>query len=196
MFQESSDALTIKLLILGDISVGKSSFIYRFIEDKFEENMRTTDLDLKTADIIVEDKSIRVQLWDTAGQEKYKSISKNLISRVQGVLILFDITNETSYTNLNSWIKTIKDQGGKMPILIVGNKSDLEDKRIVKAEDAKNFARSEKMKYMETSCKTGENVKEAVESFCKHIMKTTNLKNETSFSLDSSALVIKNNKCC
>ena len=90
MFLDSSETLTIKLLILGDLSVGKSSFIYRFIDDKFDENMTTTDLDLKTADLIIEDKNIRVQLWDTAGQEKYRSISKNLISRVQGILILYD----------------------------------------------------------------------------------------------------------
>ncbi len=83
-----------------------------------------------------------------------------------------------------------------MPILIVGNKSDLEDKRFIKKEDAKNFCKNEKMKYMETSCKTGENVKNTIETFCKQIMKTTNLKIESSFSLDSSALVIKNKKCC
>ena len=196
MFLDSSETLTIKLLILGDLSVGKSSFIYRFIDDKFDETITTTDLDLKTADLVIEDKNIRVQLWDTAGQEKYRSISKNLISRVQGILILYDITNESTFSNLNSWIKTIKDQGRKMPILIVGNKSDLEDKRFIKKEDAKNFCKNEKMKYMETSCKTGENVKNTIDTFCKQIMKTTNLKIEASFSLDSSALVIKNKKCC
>ena len=197
MFQDSSEPLTIKLLFLGDLHVGKSSFIHRYIEDKFtNDRMTTTDLDLKTADIIIEDKNIRVQLWDTAGQERYKSISKNLISRVQGILILFDITNENSFTNLNAWLKTIKDQDGKMPIIMVGNKCDLEEKRVVKKEDAKTFAKNEKMKYIETSCKTGENVKNTIDIFCKHIMKNTNLKNEISFSLDSTEPIIKNKKCC
>ena len=158
--QDSEPEYSIKLLVLGDLSVGKSSFIYRFIEDKFNaDSMTTTGLDLKTKDILIDNKQIRIQLWDTAGQEKFNSITKNLILRVQGIIILFDITNKESFNNLNVWIKTIKEQCGKnFPILIAGNKTDLEENRIVNTEEANIFTNNEKIDYIEISCKTGENI--------------------------------------
>ena len=80
----------INILLLGDISVGKTSFIYNFIYDKFTMNeISSAELDLKTSDIIIEHKNIRVQLWDTVGQEKYKSVATNLILRAQGIIIVY-----------------------------------------------------------------------------------------------------------
>ena len=91
----------INILLLGDISVGKTSFIYNFIYDKFTMNeISSAELDLKTSDIIIEHKNIRVQLWDTVGQEKYKSVATNLILRAQGIIIVYDITNKDSYKNM------------------------------------------------------------------------------------------------
>ena len=197
--QDSEPEYSIKLLVLGDISVGKSSFIYRYIEDKFHvDSMTTTGLDLKTKDLIVNNKKIRIQLWDTAGQEKYKSITQNLILRVQGIIILFDITNKESFNNLSLWIKIIKDQcGHNLPILIAGNKKDLEANRLVKKEEINKFTNNEKIDYIETSCKTGENIKETIYIICKKIIASFSLKNDLSFSLNSSALTVtKKKKCC
>ena len=197
--QDSEPEFTIQLLVLGDLSVGKSSFIYRFIEDKFNaDSLTTTGLDLKTKDILIDNKQIRIQLWDTAGQEKFNSITKNLILRVQGIIILFDITNKESFNNLNVWIKTIKEQCGKnMPILIAGNKIDLEENRLVKAEEANLFKESGKIDYIEISCKTGENIKETIDIICKKIIASLTVKKDMSFSLDSSILIVnKKKKCC
>ena len=199
MTQDSEPDYSIKLLVLGDLSVGKSSFIFRYIEDKFnEEEMPTTGLDLKTADLIIENKKIRIQLWDTAGQEKYNSITKNLILRVQGLIILFDLTNKASFKNLSKWVDLIKEHcGNKMPMLFVGNKSDLEENREVHKEDIIKYMTKEKSKYIKTSCKTGDNIKKAVDIICKDIIRSFSAKNDVSFSLEASSLVVnKKRKCC
>lgn len=196
---DSEPEISIKLLVLGDLSVGKSSFIYRFIEDKFNtDSIPTTGLDLKTADLLINNKKVRVQLWDSVGQEKYKSITQNLILRVQGIIILFDITNKDSFNNLNEWIKTVREQAGNnLAILLVGNKCDLEENRLVLKEEANIFAKNEKIKYIETSCKTGENIIKAIDYICEKIINSFTLKNDLSFSLDSSSLIVgKRKNCC
>jgi small GTP-binding protein len=146
MDQESVIDFSIKLLVLGDLSVGKSSFIYRFIEDKFNsDQIPSTGLDLKTADIILENKKIRVQIWDTAGQEKYNSITKNLLLRVQGIIILFDLTKLETFNNLGHWTGIIKENcGNNIPILFVGNKSDLEENHKIKKEDIIKYINKKK----------------------------------------------------
>ena len=196
---DSEPEISIKLLVLGDLSVGKSSFIYRFIEDKFNtDSIPTTGLDLKTADLLINNKKVRVQLWDTVGQEKYKSITQNLILRVQGIIILFDITNKDSFNNLNEWIKTVREQvGNNLAILLVGNKCDLEENRLVLKEEANIFAKNEKIKYIETSCKTGENIIKAIDYICEKIINSFTLKNDLSFSLFSYSLIVaKRKNCC
>ncbi len=194
--QDVEPEYSVKLLVLGDLSVGKTSFIYRFIESKFGlDQIPSTGLDLKTADVIIDDKKVRVQLWDTVGQEKYKSITKNLIQRVQGIIILFDITNEESFNNLNSWIKIIKEHcGDKMPILIVGNKCDLEEERTVPREVIYDYIKREKRQYIETSCKTGKNIKKVIDNISKKIINSLTDKKNISFSLDSTTF--KKKKCC
>ena len=190
----------IKLLVLGDLSVGKSSFIYRFIYDKFiPGEMQTSELELKTADIIVDKKNIRVQLWDTVGQEKYKSITKNILLRVQGIILMFDITNKETYKNIKMWTNLIKEEcGHKMPILMVGNKIDLEEERFIKKEDAKAFFKKQKFKYVETSCKEGTNVKKAITRICKIIIESKNVSMDFSFSLNNSSISVNKKKrhCC
>lgn len=198
MLQESEPEYSIKLLVLGDTSVGKSNYIYRFTEDKFSDNhMSTTGLDLKNADIIIDDKKIRVQLWDTAGEEKYRSITKTLFLRVQGIITIFDLTKEETFINLKSWINSIKEEcGNNMPILIIGNKCDLTEYRVVKKETAYKYAKKEKIEYIETSSKTGENIKNSVDIICSKVIKSLSLKNEFSFTLDSSALIPRKKKNC
>ena len=188
----------IKLLVLGDLTVGKSSFIYRFIYDKFNPNeKRTSELELKTADIIVDKKNVRVQLWDTVGQEKYKSITKNLILRVQGIILMFDITNKESYQNIKTWNNLIKEEcGHKLPIIIVGNKTDLEEDRFIIKEDAKAHFKKQKLKYVETSCKEGKNIKKAIIRICKIIIDSQKERKDFSFSLSGSYCSDNKKKHC
>ena len=189
---------TIKLLIVGDSSVGKTNFIYRLIEDKFNPNyMTTTGIDLKTINIEIDNKKIRVQLWDTAGQEKYKAITKNLFLKVQGTLVVFDISNEDSFNNSKTWVSSLKEECGRqMQILLIGNKSDLTDKRMVRPEEAAKYAKEENIEYLETSSKTGENIHKSINLLCKQVIENTELERDFSFTLDQSLAKGKKNKCC
>ena len=189
---------TIKLLVLGDSNVGKSNFIIRFIENKFAEDyVSTTGLDLKSSNIEIKGKKIRVQIWDTAGQEKYKSITKNLFLKVQGVLAIFDITNSTSFENLKIWVKTVKEEcGSHMPIVIVGNKTDLEKQREVDKDEAISYAKNEKVEYIETSSKLGENVQKAISIISEQVLQTAEFGNDFSFTLSSFSIEKKKKKCC
>ena len=172
MEQESDFDYTIKLLVVGDSSVGKTNFITQFIENKFNQTyMTTSGMDLKTSSIVVKNKKIRVQLWDTAGQEKYRAITKNLFLKVQGALVVYDITNDNSFTNLKTWVKSIKEECGKsMQMIIVGNKCDLDDQRVIEKEKALEYAEEEKVEYIETSSKTGENVQKAISQLCEKVL--------------------------
>ena len=199
MEPESDFDYTIKLLVVGDSSVGKTNFISMFIENKFNQAyMTTSGMDLRTSSIEVKNKKIRVQLWDTAGQEKYRAITKNLFLKVQGVLVVYDITNENSFTNLKTWVKSIKEECGKsMQMIIVGNKCDLNDQRVIDKQKALEYAEEEKVEYIETSSKTGENVQKASSQLCEKVLENNEMGAEFSFTLDASSFA-KNNKrkCC
>ncbi len=169
----------IKLLLLGDISVGKSSFIYRFIYDKFNPvEMPSSKLDLQSSDIIVSKNKIRVQLWDTVGQEKFRSITQSLISKMQGIVIMFDLTNKETYDNIKTWIELIQEQSKKLPIIIIGNKCDLEEERQVTYEEGKELAKKYNIDFMEISNKKDINVQEAGNLIINKILEIKE-KNET-----------------
>ena len=196
---EANYDLTLKILIVGDSSVGKTNFMTRFIENKFSEGyMTTSGIDLQTTDIQIKNKKIRIQLWDTAGQEKYKSITKNLFLKVMGAIIIYDITSEKSYINCKMWVQMIKEEcGSHMKIIIVGNKSDLNDQRKIDEEEVMNYAKEQNTQYIETSCKTGENIRKAVSILCEKIMENKEMTDDSSFMLDNSAfLPQKKRKCC
>ncbi len=192
--------LTLKLLVVGDSSVGKTNFVMRLINNEFSKNyMTTSGIDLKATDIEIKNKKIHIQLWDTAGQEKYKAITKNLFLKVMGALIIYDITNEASYNNLKSWVKLIKEECGKhMQLIILGNKSDLDAQRKISKDEAINYAKEQKIDYIETSSKTGENVKKAVTMICENILENKEINDSSSFMLDNSSFLMDKRKkrCC
>ncbi len=200
MEEQSEYEYTVKLIILGDSGVGKSNIILRYIDNKFcEIYLLTPGMDVKKTTVNLKGRKIRVQLWDTAGQEKYKSMTRNLLVKVQGFLLVYDITNKESFNNLGSWIKTIRDECGTLvPIIIVGNKSDLENGRSISKNQAMEFARNEKVEYIETSSKSGENITKAINMLVLKVLDSATFINDCSFDLDdSSALNIKKrHKCC
>ena len=189
--------LTLKILIVGDSGVGKTNFILRFLNNEFNQNyMSTAGIDLKSGSIVIKNKKIRIQIWDTAGQEKYKAITKNLFLKVMGALIVYDITNENSFYNLQSWVSMVKEECGKhMQIVIVGNKSDLDSKRAISKEEALNYAKEQKVEYIETSSKTGENIIKAITLLSEQILENSESIDDVSFRLDSISLQ-KRKKCC
>ena len=188
---------TIKILILGESTVGKTNILTMFMDKKFNPNhMTTTGIDLKTTNIELKNKKIRIQIWDTCGQEKYKSITKNLFLKVQGILAVYDITNRNSFSNLKNWIKSVKSDANHSKLLIIGNKSDLEEQREVPKNEAIEYAKEENIEYLETSCKTGENINKAITLICEEIMKDSSFEKDVSFSLDTSSLRKQKHKCC
>ena len=196
---ENSD-ITLKLLIVGGSGVGKTNFLNIFLNNKFNQNyFSSTGIDLQNKIMNIKNKKVRIQIWDTAGQEKYKSITKNLFLKVMGALVLYDITNEESFTKLKEWVELIKEECGRhIKILIIGNKSDLESQRAIDKEDAMKYANEEKVQYIECSSKTGENVEKAIIMLSEKILESTEISMDSSLMLDSTLLSskIKKRKCC
>ena len=198
----NSEILIIKILIVGDPGVGKSNFIYRYIKDKFSVNrLSTVGFESNIKEIEITERKVIVQLWDSAGQEKYKSITKNLFTRVQGIIILYDITNKKSFTNIQNWIKLIKETNDSIPYVLAGNKCDLINKRAVEEEEAIKFSQENNINFMETSAKQDINIISCVNSFVEKIITSDNFIRSISFSLNDSTdiqrkTLNKSEKCC
>ena len=154
----------IPLMLLGDGQVGKTSLIARITGNEFDESLLTTiGKSSHTYEVELHGYNLKMKIWDTAGQERFKSMSVNVIKNAEGLLLTYSITSRESFNNLESWLKQLNDAKdiSKIPIVIVGNKSDLEKLRIVKYEEGKEFADKHNYHFYEVSAKTGQNVKEA-----------------------------------
>ena len=135
----------LKIVIVGESGVGKTNFLFRFIEGKYlniVEPTLGTDFKSKICTLPKSKKKVRMNLWDTAGQERYMSLNKIFFQRVQGIMLMYDITNRESYEKLPKWVKFINEQAYNVPVILVGNKVDDEsENRIVRKEEGKDFAK-------------------------------------------------------
>ena len=153
--------LQYKLLVLGESSVGKTSLLMRYAEDKFESTVQTIGVDFKNKYIMFNNKRIQLELWDTAGQERFKGIAKNYFHAANGVILVFDITNKDSFNKLKYWIDEGKTNVGQdTEIIIAENKVDLEDERKVNKDSINEFGKKMGLEILETSAKTGQGVDE------------------------------------
>ena len=170
----SKKLVELKILTLGDTSVGKSSFIIKFIDNRFSINyIATLGFDFKQKKLTINDETIRLKIFDTAGQERFKSISLNIIKKADGILLLYDIGNRDSFESVSNWIKSIREIGEeKVCIILIGNKCDLpEEKRKVSKEEGEDKANEYNIPFFETSCKEGINVNEAFMKLSEEILK-------------------------
>ena len=161
-----------KILLLGDSEVGKSCFLMRYSDNVFVENYITTiGLDYKLKSVKLDSgKTIKVQLWDTAGQDKYRTIAKNYFKGSHGILLLYDITKQSSFNNIREWIQDIREEvSQKAIIFLIGNKIDLVDKRKISKEKGIELAEEYKLPFFEASAKSGENVDEVFKALYKKI---------------------------
>ena len=161
-----------KILLLGDSEVGKSCFLMRYSDNVFVENYITTiGLDYKLKSVKLDSgKTIKVQLWDTAGQDKYRTIAKNYFKGSHGILLLYDVTKQSSFQNIRDWIQDIREEvSQKAIIFLIGNKIDLVDKRKISKEKGKELAEEYKLPFFEASAKSGENVDEVFKALYKKI---------------------------
>jgi small GTP-binding protein len=177
--------ILVKVLILGDTSVGKTNFLLRFTEDGFVDNyMATIGFDYKSKILPLDNKMIKLQIWDTAGQERFLSVTKNLFNRVQGIILMFDITQIKTFENVKKWIQSIyENTNDKIPIVLVGNKSDIEDKRQVDTQTAKELAKEYNINYFEASAKENTNVNEVFSDLTRDILKIISEKEQQRNSL-------------
>ncbi|GFR48209.1 hypothetical protein Agub_g10068 [Astrephomene gubernaculifera] len=150
-----------KLVFLGDQSVGKTSIITRFMYDKFDNTYQATiGIDFLSKTMYLEDRTVRLQLWDTAGQERFRSLIPSYIRDSSVAVVVYDITNRQSFLNTARWIQEVRtERGNDVIIFLVGNKTDLIDKRQVSIEEGDAKARELNVNFIETSAKAGLNIK-------------------------------------
>ena len=160
-----------KYIIIGDAAVGKSNLLLRFAQDDFKsEYQLTIGVEFGAKNIDVNNKKIRLQIWDTAGQENYRSITRAYYKNSACAIVVYDISNRESFEHIEGWIEDCLAQSPKTVFMVlVGNKSDLTDKRKVSFEEGQEMAKKNKIMFFETSAKTGNNVDKLFEESAKEI---------------------------
>ncbi|XP_038058470.1 ras-related protein Rab-13-like [Patiria miniata] len=169
--------LTFKILVLGDSNVGKTCLACRFCENNFvgggssRASVPTLGLDFRQRVVTLDGTRIQLQIWDTAGQERYRTLTTAYYRGAMGILVLFDITNETSFNHITSWLENIsQNASADVCKVLVGNKCDEEDRRKVPTMRAINLASAFDLLFYETSAKNSVNVEPAFMALVKQML--------------------------
>mmetsp|Transcript_16081 Transcript_16081/g.22328 ORF Transcript_16081/g.22328 Transcript_16081/m.22328 type:complete len:224 (+) Transcript_16081:88-759(+) len=153
----------IKLLLIGDSGVGKSCLLLRFAEDSYTPSFITTiGIDFKIRTIELGGKKIKLQIWDTAGQERFRTITTAYYRGAMGILLVYDVTDEKTFNNIRNWIRNIEKHATEnVNKILIGNKCDMVDKKVIDADRGQALANEYGIKFVETSAKNSINVEEA-----------------------------------
>ena len=194
----SSSMETYKIILVGDASVGKTNLLTQYVDEKFtENNISTVGIEFKNKIIELENgRKIRLQIWDTSGQEKFMSLTKNYFRGCNLALFVFDVTNKASFDDIPMWLNSFKDVNGeKSKRVLIGNKIDL-DNRVVEKEEAENFAKENDLQYFEISVK--ENIDNQINDMFVKIFEsmTFSEKENLSEKLIKRRIVHKKKGCC
>ena len=171
---ESNFDFVMKICLLGQTNVGKTNLITRFTENKYSSYIPTTiafDYKSKVISLNNPKKKVKLNIYDTAGQERFMSVCKSVYQRSDGIILVYDITRRESFEYIPKWIKQIKEFNQDLPIILFGNKIDDEDNRIVSFEEGKKYAEDNNMDFFETSAKNGRYVNEAFIHFGNKLIK-------------------------
>ena len=184
-----------QLLIIGDMTVGKTSLLSRYSKGVFNTSyLATVGLDNFTKDEIIDNKTVRIKIWDTAGQEKFQSLTKGFFRNAQGIMVVYDVTNVETYENLKYWTQSIKTHMGsdidKISVIVIGNKIDSNEREVNKQE-AEIYCSELGYPYFETSAKTGENVNKTIKYLVKEVLRKNDL---TSSKISNNNIKISKNK--
>ena len=157
------ETININILALGNSQVGKTTYLIRNIKNVFEIHLATIGYNILSKEIKLKDgKKVNIKFCDTSGQERYHSLAPNFIKKADGIILMYDITDRESFDTISKWWEDILNNKEKdFPIILVGNKIDLEDNREVKREEGENLAKKLNTKFFEISNKDGTNVKES-----------------------------------
>jgi len=214
----TSYAYLFKYIIIGDSSVGKSCLLLQFADKRFKADHDTTiGVEFGSKNIQIKDKTIKMQIWDTAGQESFRSITRSYYRGSIGALLVYDVTRRETFEGLTKWLEETRNYANdKTLIILIGNKTDLADKREVSTEEGEKFAKQNGIFFMETSAKTAFNVETAFHKTAEEILERiqkgeidpTNESNGIKMGPQAAASIVKdlkltnakkqkaNKKCC
>ena len=198
----------IKLLTLGDSLVGKTSIVLRYSDDKFNSNkISTIGVDFKIKMITKGNEKIKISIYDTAGQERFKNIVKHYYKGANGILLIYDISKRITFEKLQFWLDDLKENADidNLFIYLVGNKNDKKEEREVTFEEGNKFAKEKNLPFIEVSAKTGENINQLFDDMIKGTIlkivnfdkKYNNLSNSINLSfLDKESVFQRKKFCC
>ena len=193
MEEENSYELLYKIVIIGDTCVGKTNILSRYLDNQFSSNTKSTvGVELGIKFLKIKNTSTKTQIWDTAGQERYQAITSSYFRGSDGCFIVYDITNETSFNNIEKWYEKIHEENDKdIPIIIVGNKCDLENERKVPTDKGKEKAQNLKCAFYETSALKVMNIEQIFDELVNTIYdKTGGNKNDDEINIE----IVEDNK--
>ena len=205
MAEDNVNLKAIRIALLGDSKVGKSTIANKYIKVDFKDDLLSTigSDKLETKLTLKNGETIKLVIWDTAGQERFRSIALKALKAVQGVILVFDLTSKLSFQNINNWIQTAKDNLKDPTLVLFGNKSDLDKETWqVTKEEAEEFANNLNMKYFETSARTRKGIEEGIASIANDVY--NRLKGTKEFEKGGEGIEIKKkvddkeyvNGCC
>ena len=170
----------LKILIIGDSNVGKTSILLQYTSNFFQEtHIATIGVEFKLKEIMLDNIEYKLNIWDTAGQERFKAITKSFFKAADGIVFVYDVTNKPSFVNIKNWIKDAESKANDFKIIIVGNKIDLNDSREVSFEEGKNLAKKKNCPFFESSAKDKINIDEIFITLLEEILKAQkNIKEE------------------
>ena len=197
----SEPNVTFKILTIGESGVGKTCILRRFVENKFlKSHLATIGIDFRTKVLHVCGKDIKLKIWDTAGQERFRNITTQYYKGADGIVLVYDVTDDASYEKIRDWMDQIlsNTQRDEIGLVLLGNKCDMEP-RIITEEQGNQLADELKISYFETSALTGQGIKEAFEQLTRDIMKRKGVGNDNSDNVELKKNVKKKQKgsdCC
>ena len=190
--------ITIKLLLIGNAFVGKTLIVQKFIDNTFSKStMSTIGVDLQSKIIDINGKKVKYLIWDTAGEDRMKTMTYSYYRGCHVILIVYDVTNQKSFENVTTWVECV-DKFAKSNVLriLVGNKTDLEDQRVISKEDGKKLADENGLKFYEISAKAVTGLCEMFEDIAKEYVQMYQQKSIKNFQLKKAAETKAKKKCC
>ena len=197
MSDKGDKEISLKLVFIGDSIVGKTCIIKQCTENTFQDAyLSTIGFDFKTKVFVLKNgKHVRIQLWDTAGQERFKSIAKSYYRGAHGIVLVYDITNRSSFENINKWMVQISEETeNRLPILLLANKVDLDDIRTVSVTEGEEIAKKYGLTIFETSAKENINIEASIKFMAEKMYEI--YENKTTYSKLKGGNNTNKKGCC
>ena len=170
--EPSPDEIPIKIMVIGNTAVGKTSFILKYTEDTFQEvHLSTVGVDFRIKQITYNNKKYKLSIYDTTGQERYKALAFSLIKNVDGIILIYDVTDISTFKSVPDWIQSAREKKGEnYPMIILGNKIDLIDKRKITTEEGEEIAKKYGLDFYEISNKESVNIENAIMTLFQKVL--------------------------